>query len=75
MTTTLTPQRLDAVLERPKPDRILWTAGGIARRLNCGEDYVRRTLAVLPGSPIRKKGRRLYAFEDELLEWMRDDES
>ncbi|HCO55166.1 MAG TPA: hypothetical protein DIT93_09130 [Pelagibacterium sp.] len=72
MTSTLTPSRLDAVLERPKPDRIIWTAGGIAARLGCGEDFVRKTLALLPGSPIRKKGRRLYAFEGELIDWMKD---
>ena len=72
MTSALTPSRLDAVLERPKPDRIIWTAGGIAARLGCGEDFVRKTLALLPGSPIRKKGRRLYAFEGELIDWMKD---
>jgi hypothetical protein len=71
----LTPQRFDALTRmhvREDAPKIIWTASGIARRLGCGEDYVRRTLAGLPGSPIRRKGRRLYAFDDELILWMRD---
>lgn len=73
MTKPLTPQSFDTITAKgPHPDRIIWTASGIARRLGCGEDYVRRTLARQPGSPIRRKGRRLYAFEDDLLAWMRD---
>lgn len=66
----LTPEAFDS-LTRVRQDRIIWTASGIARRLGCGEDYVRRTLVTLPGSPIHRKGRRLYAFEDELMAWMR----
>lgn len=72
--TKLTPEAFDALTRARAPareDRIIWTASGIARRLGCGEDYVRRTLANLPGSPIQRKGRRLYTFEDELVNWMR----
>lgn len=71
--TELTPPRFDALVRGAPPHpRIIWTAAGIGRRLNCGEDYVRRTLFGMPGSPIRRKGRRLYAFEDDLIAWMRD---
>ncbi|WP_404404909.1 hypothetical protein [Pelagibacterium halotolerans] len=79
MTSTLSPQRFDAMASqgatRYGRDKIIWTAGGIAARLGCGEDYVRRTLAALPGTPIKKKGRRLYAFEDDLIAWMRDGDA
>lgn len=78
MKPILTPETLDALLTPPprargQEDRIIWTAGSIARRLGCGEDYVRKTLARQPGTPIRKRGRRLYCFERELIDWMRDD--
>lgn len=75
--TKLTPETFDALARdahthvRAREDRIIWTAAAIAGRLGCGEEYVRRTLAKLPGSPIHQKGRRLYAFEADLMAWMR----
>ncbi|MEJ6783762.1 hypothetical protein [Aminobacter sp. Piv2-1] len=55
--------------------KILWTAGGIGRRIGCGPDFVRTVLAVEPGSPVKRLGRRLYAFEGDLLQWLRDRNS
>ena len=52
--------------------RILWTAGGIARRLGCSPDFVRMVLATAPGSPIRRIGGKIYAFEDDLILFLRD---
>lgn len=73
----LTPARLDEMLEGKKPSgtsRIIWTAGSIGARIGRSEDFVRKTLAREDGTPIRYLGRRLYAFEDDLLEFMRRDE-
>lgn len=52
--------------------RVLWTAGGIARRLGCSPDFVRTVLMETPGCPIHRIGGRIYAVEDALLAWMRD---
>lgn len=71
--TKLTPDTFDGLTRAPaREERIIWTAGGIARRLGCGEDYVRKTLATLAQSPIRRKGRRLYVFEEDLIRFMRN---
>lgn len=70
MNEPISPRKFDAATSRN--DRIIWTAGSIARRLDCGEDFVRRTLAHLPGTPIRKKGQCIYVFENDLITFMRD---
>lgn len=76
MTKPLTPQSFDSLTHgNAREDRILWTAKAIGRRLGCGPDYVRHTLAGLPGTPIRKQGRRFFAFEDELIAFMRDGDA
>ncbi|MEQ8446928.1 MAG: hypothetical protein RIB57_13670 [Pelagibacterium sp.] len=69
--STLTPRRLDAVLERPKPDRIIWTLPAIGARIGVGADFVRDTLAKQPDSPVKEIGGRYYAFEDDLLTYLR----
>lgn len=51
--------------------RILWTAGGIARRLGCSSDFVTSVLMKSPGCPIHRLGGRIYAVEPDLIEWMR----
>ena len=51
--------------------RILWTASGIGRRVGCSGDFVRNVLAAEPGSPVKRIGSRLYAFEGDLLAWLR----
>ncbi|WP_083594380.1 hypothetical protein [Aurantimonas sp. 22II-16-19i] len=56
------------------PLPIIWTAGGIARFLQMGTDGV-YALARDSDAPIYKAGGRLYAFEDELSDWMRSAEN
>lgn len=68
MSNTLTPATFDAMTG--DRGRIIWTLGGIGQRIKRGPDFV-RTLAEREGSPIRKEGRQYYAFEDELMAWMR----
>lgn len=72
MTVTLTPSRFDRIVAPvTRDDRIIWTAAAIDRRIGVGPDYVRHTLAMEPGSPVRKLGRRFYVIEDELIAFMR----
>lgn len=54
-----------------KQDRIIWTLGGIAKRIGVGPDFVRDTLAKQPGSPVKEMGGRYYAFEDDLIAFLR----
>lgn len=73
----LTPERLDAIIDRHSPsrdvtrDRIIWTAEAIANRLGCSADFVRDKLANEEGSPIKKIGGRFCAHEGDLLAWFR----
>jgi hypothetical protein len=45
---------------------IVWGADGIARVINRSPDYVRRTLAKMPDSPVHQTGRRYWAYPGEL---------
>lgn len=54
-----------------KSPRVIWTLPTIARRLGTGVDFVRDTLAKMPGSPVKLMGNRYYALEDELIAFMR----
>jgi hypothetical protein len=48
--------------------KIIWTAAAIGQTIGRSPDYVRRTLARLPGSPVQRIGRgNFYAVEAELL--------
>jgi hypothetical protein len=73
----LTPQRLDALLEGKRevpahlPSRIIWTLPAIGRRIGVGADFVRDTIAKQPGSPVKEIGGRYYAFEDDLVDFLR----
>lgn len=67
----LTPDQLDAILTMRRRNHIIWTLGGIAARIGTGTDFVRDTLAKQPGSPIKEIGGRYYAFEDDLMLYMR----
>lgn len=69
---SLTPERLDSILTPPRRDQIIWTASAIGARIGRSEDYVRKVLAKMDGTPIRSIGRRLYVFEDDLFAFMRD---
>lgn len=76
----LTPARLDAMLEgnmrkthsaSGNPSRIIWTLPAIGRRIGVGADFVRDTLAKQPGSPVKEIGGRYYAFEEDLITYLR----
>jgi hypothetical protein len=73
--TNPTVERLDAVLSRaaPKRERIIWTLPAIGRRIGVGADFVRDTLAKQPGSPVKEIGGRYYAFEEDLIAFLRGD--
>ncbi len=72
MRPALTPSTADAILEpRPKRDRIIWTLQAIGARIGVGPDFVRDTLAKQPGSPIHEVGGRYYAFEEDLIRFLR----
>lgn len=77
----LTPARLDAMLEGNmrkahnapgNPSRIIWTLPAIGKRIGVGADFVRDTLAKQPGSPIKEIGGRYYAFEEDLILFLRE---
>lgn len=68
----LTQPIFDAIVKPlPRRDRIIWTLGGIASRIGVGVDFVRDTLAKQPGSPIKEIGGRYYAFEEDLIAFLR----
>jgi hypothetical protein len=68
----MTPEMFDAVM-RPRPrDRIIWTLPAIGARIGAGVDFVRDTLAKQPGSPVHQIGGKWYAFEDDLIAYLRD---
>lgn len=69
--TDLTPERLDAFLPGKRRDRIIWTLAAIGDRIGVGPDFVRDTLAKLPGSPVKEIGGRYYAFEEDLMVFLR----
>ncbi len=60
MSTPITPARFD---------RIIWTADGIGARINRSGDFVRDTLAKLPGSPVKQVAGKYCAVERELMEF------
>lgn len=71
----LTPERLDEMLEGKKPSgtsRIIWTLPAIGRRIGVGADFVRDTLAKQPGSPVKEIGGKYFAFEDDLISYLRE---
>lgn len=72
--TTLTPDRFDTLTRAPahaREDNIIWTAKAIGRRIGRSEGYVRKTLAIAPMTPIKRRGNRLYAIEADLLSYLR----
>ncbi|HEY0124081.1 MAG TPA: hypothetical protein VGC14_20435 [Rhizobium sp.] len=73
---TLTPARLDKMLDGKakssgNPSRIIWTLPAIGQRIGVGADFVRDTLAKQPDSPVKEIGGRYYAFEDDLIAFLR----
>lgn len=76
MKPPLSASRFDKLTEgQPRPSgnqpRIIWTLQGIARRIGTGPDFVRDTLAKQPETPVRQVGGRFYAFEDDLISFLR----
>lgn len=67
----LTPPVFDAAVKpRVKRERPTWTLPAIGDLIGTGPDYV-RSLARIPGSPIHCVEGRWYAYESDLIEWMR----
>lgn len=78
MKPPLTASRFDKLTERQQrpsgsPSKIIWTLQGIGRRIGTGADFVRDTLAKQEGSPVKQIGGRFYAFEDDLISFLRND--
>lgn len=68
----LTPEAFDMIASM-RPDRILWTLPTIARRIGTSADFVRDTLAKMDDTPVRILGGRYFAFEGDLIAFMRSD--
>ncbi len=60
--TPLTPERFD---------RIIWTLPAIGRRIGTGPDFVRDNLAKQPESPVKEINGRYYAFEADLIAFLK----
>lgn len=58
-------------MTKHNPGKIIWTAAAIGAKIGRGADFVRNTLAELPGSPVRRMGKQFYAFEAELIDFLR----
>lgn len=54
--------------------KIIWTLPAIGHRIGVGPDFVRDTLAKQPGTPIKEIGGRYYAFEEDLIAFLRFQE-
>lgn len=71
----INPEHFDAAVAPRRgaigDPRIIWTLGGIAARIGVGVDFVRDTLAKQPGSPVKEIGGRYYAFEEDLISFLR----
>lgn len=46
----------------------------IGDRIGVGPDFVRDTLAKQPGSPVKEIGGRYYAFEEDLIAFLRSED-
>lgn len=53
------------------PSKIIWTLPAIGRRIGVGADFVRDTLAKQKDSPVKEIGGRYYAFEADLIAFLR----
>ncbi|MCO6178826.1 hypothetical protein [Ciceribacter sp. RN22] len=79
MTNALNGRKPDAGTQQRAPDpasgnssRIIWTLPAIGRRIGVGADFVRDTLAGQKDSPVKEIGGRYYAFEDDLIAYLRN---
>lgn len=71
MTKSISPAEFDAAVRTRPRQRIIWTLPAIGAAIGVGPDFVRDTLAKQPGSPVGEIGGRYYAFEDDLIEFLR----
>ena len=67
----LDAKRFDEALASRPGERVIWTASGIGRRIGRSPDYVRKTLAYLPGSPVKRINKSYVAIESDLLAFIR----
>lgn len=67
----LTPESFDRLTVGSKPPKIIWTLQAIGQKIGVGPDFVRDTIATAEGSPVHEIGGRFYAFEDDLLTFLR----
>lgn len=67
----LTREIVDSLIPGKRRDRIIWTLAAIGDRIGVGPDFVRDTLAKQPGSPVKEIGGRYYAFEEDLITFLR----
>lgn len=68
----ISPDQFDRLVKpSPRRDRIIWTLPAIGRRIGVGADFVRDTIAKQPGSPVKEIGGRYYAFEEDLIAFLR----
>lgn len=54
--------------------KVIWGVKRIANTISASEDFVRDTLAVVPGGPVRKVGGRYCANEEDLIAYFRPQE-
>lgn len=64
---SISAETFDAITRN---DAVLWGAKAIGDRIGRSPEYVRRTLAKLPDSPIKTVGRELCVGERRLLEFV-----
>lgn len=65
----ITPEKFDEISGQEGEAPIVWGAKAIGRKIGRSEGYVRKTLARVDGTPIRRVGSEIYAVERELLEF------
>jgi len=70
MAKSLTPDAFDRSLSK---SGIIWTASAIGQRVGVSADFVRNTLAKLPGSPVKQIGTRYCAVEADLIAFFRSE--
>jgi hypothetical protein len=66
----LTADRFDAIATK-RADRVIWTAAAIGHCVGCSPDFIRRQIANLPDSPVKKIAGRYCALESELMKFFR----
>jgi len=56
-----------------RDEKIIWTLPAIGKRIGVGADFVRDTIAKQEGSPVKEIRGRYYAFEDDLILFLRNN--